>query len=115
MARPLCSICAIRPCAINYYDKNKQVHYRSKCEGCITNNSIKSAKPRWAISGYIKKQVCDKCGFRSIYSEQIVVFYVNGDLNNTKINNLRSICLNCIIEVNKKDLLWEQGDLVDDF
>jgi len=112
--RPLCVECKQRPSAINYYDKDGKVHHRSKCDPCATKKKP-SLKPRWKKSGYKKKKICDKCGFHSIYNDQIVVFHIDGNLNNAEISNLRSICLNCVIEVQKEDLPWKQGDLIADF
>jgi len=116
MNRPLCPICKKRHVSINYYDKEKNVHYRSMCSVCNrAKKNLKPSKPRWLKSGYKKKKICDKCGFHSIYKEQIVVFHLDGNLNNTEISNLRSICLNCVIEVQKDELPWKQGDLIADF
>ena len=112
--RPLCNRCQQRPCAINYYDNDGNVHYRTKCDPCATKKKP-SLNPKWRKSGYRKKKVCDKCGFRSVHNEQIVVFHIDGNLNNTVISKLRSVCLNCIIEVQKEDSLWRQGDLIADF
>ena len=36
---------------------------------------------------------------------------IDGDLKNVSINNLRSVCLNCIEVVKKKEVNWKRGDL----
>jgi hypothetical protein len=115
MKRPLCSVCEKQPCAVNYI-KNGVTHYRSRCNQC--NRLDKRKKPfvpRWKQKGYKPKTVCDRCGFRAKYPTQIVVFHINGNLNDAAITNLRSVCLNCVVEINKDDLPWKQGDLIRDF
>ena len=115
MKRPVCNVCKQRLCAINYIRKRK-TYYRTSCDHCIrAKKKIKPLKPKWQGSGYKKKSVCVLCGFRSLYPDQIVVFHVDNDLNNNDISNLRSVCLNCVIEIDKKELLWKQGDLIADF
>jgi len=113
--RPLCSVCRVKPAAINYV-KNDIVYYRSKCNEC---NGIKKRHkpfvPRWKQKGYKQKTTCDRCGFRAKYPSQIVVFHVNGNLDDATITNLRSICLNCVVEIDKDDSPWKQGDLMRDF
>ena len=106
MKRPLCIVCNQRHAGINYR-RNGKTYYRKKCDTCIREGrGIKPAKPNWTKSGYKKKIVCDKCGFRSRWAKQIVVYYVDGDLNNTKQNNLKSICLNCSVAIEKQDVPW---------
>lgn len=67
--------------------------------------------PRWAGSGYKKKAVCDKCGFRARYSAQLLVFHVDGNLNNSALKNLKTICQNCVVDIKRTDLPWKPGDL----
>jgi hypothetical protein len=71
-------------------------------------------KPRWELNGYKKKSQCDMCGFRARYSAQLRVFHIDGNLNNGTIRNLKTICLNCQIVVDKDDLIWRPGDLSPD-
>jgi hypothetical protein len=67
------------------------------------------------MAGYKKKTACDLCGFRSKYSAQLLVIHEDGDLNNAAVRNLKTICLNCVIEVKKTDTLRKIGDLEPDF
>ena len=114
MERPVCPACNQRFCAINCYRDDK-VYYRSKCEYCIKRNrQIKVPDPRWKASGYKKKTTCDRCGFRSKYAAQLMVYHVDGNLNNTGLRNLKTICLNCVEEVRRADLPWRPGDLKED-
>jgi len=88
MKRPICPACQQRVCAVNYY-KESVPHYRSRCETCIKKNKkIKPPTPRWQSAGYKKKPACDRCGFRSRYSAQLLVYHVDGSLHNTSIRNL---------------------------
>jgi hypothetical protein len=111
--RPLC-ICKQRPAAINYRKGNK-VYYRKKCEICVKHGSIGHGLPRWQIAGYIKKDYCEKCGFKSKYQEQFDVFHIDGHLENSRPSNLKTICANCQRILQKEGSMWKQGDLTPDF
>jgi hypothetical protein len=76
---------------------------------------LKPRTPGWSKSGYKKKAVCDLCGFRSQYPQQITVFHIDGQLENTALLNLRSICLNCVEVVKHREVTWKRGDLVVDY
>jgi hypothetical protein len=111
MPRPICRLCNKNFCAINY-KRNDITHYRSICDDCGKNKP--KTKPKvygWEKAGYKKKTNCDLCGFRSIYPSQITVFHIDGNLKNVLLNNLRSVCLNCIEVVKKKEVNWKRGDL----
>ena len=114
MNRPICPACQQRVCAINYY-RDGYAHYRGKCGQCISKGrKIKPAVPRWQLAGYKKKATCDRCGFKSKYSAQLLVYHVDGNLHNTELKNLKTVCLNCTIELQKFDLPWKPGDLEPD-
>jgi len=65
----------------------------------------------WKRAGYKKKTACDRCGFKSRYASQLLVYHVDGNMKNITLTNLRTICLNCVEEVKRMDLPWAQGDL----
>ena len=112
--RPICPACNQRPRAIAYY-RGEKIYYRSRCETCNRKKrKIKAPTPRWQLDGYKKKTVCDRCGFRAKYSAQLVVYHVDGVLTNSTPRNLKTICQNCIVEVDKADLPWRPGDLAPD-
>lgn len=114
MSRPICPACNQRPCAVNYH-KDDATHYRSRCGYCISKNrKIKTPVPRWQLGGYKKKATCDRCGFRAKYSAQLLVFHVDGNMNNSALRNLKTVCQNCIVEIKKSDLPWVPGDLSPD-
>lgn len=112
--RPMCLTCKQRPRAVAYH-KNDRVQYRKLCENCIKRGRrIKPADPRWKIAGYKKKTACDRCGFKSKYSAQLIVYHLDGNLNHTSVRNLKTVCQNCVIEIAKSDLPWQPGDLEPD-
>jgi hypothetical protein len=112
--RPLCKACEQRPCAVNYI-KDNVTHYRSRCETCLRKGKgIKPREPNWKSAGYKKKMSCDRCGFRARFSAQILVYHVDGKLSNTELKNLKSVCKNCEVELNKNDVTWRPGDLEPD-
>ena len=113
--RKTCSTCNQHLCAVNYIDAHEIVHYRSKCTICIARGKkIKPPEPRWKATGYKKKPTCDRCGFRAKFSAQLLVYHVDGNLNNSSLTNLKTICQNCVVDVIKSDLPWMPGDLEPD-
>ncbi len=110
--RPLCK-CGHRPRAVNY-KKNGKVYYRSCCEICLANGMYHGI-PRWARSGYKIKNQCDKCGFKSLHHEVFRVFHVDGNLDNCRSTNLKTVCCNCTQILGKEGIVWRQGDLVADY
>lgn len=112
--RPLCLACNQRPRAIAYH-KNDRVQYRKLCDYCIRRGKrIPVPVPKWQQSGYKKKTVCDRCGYKSKWSGQLLVYHVDGNLNNTGTRNLKTICLNCTVDIKRSDLPWKAGDLEPD-
>jgi hypothetical protein len=111
MIRPLCKACNKNYAAANYWRDGIR-HYRSRCESCIRKNrGVRATEPRWKTNGYTKKTACDLCGFKSRYPTQITVHHIDGNLNNTVLTNLRSICLNCCDSVRRTHTTWKVGDL----
>ena len=111
----MCNTCNKHVCAVNYI-KNGVRHYRSICDTCGKKKQKKSPKQyAWEKAGYQKKSVCDVCGFNAIYHTQMTVFYIDGDLTNNQFINLRTVCLNCIEVIKKKEVRWKRGDLQVDY
>ena len=110
--RPLCT-CGERPAAINYRKEGK-IYYRKKCERCL-RKGLSHGIPLWRQRGYEKKTACEKCSFKSKYSEVFNVFHIDGDLQNCRPNNLKTICANCQRTLQKEGVKWRQGDLRPDF
>lgn len=109
--RPLCQICNKNPAAING-NHNGKLYYRSRCNACIRRGKkLKPSMPRWQTAGYKKKATCDRCGFKARHHTQLVVYHVNGNLNDCETRNLKTVCLNCIQEITRLDLPWRRGDL----
>lgn len=113
--RPMCPTCNARLVAINC-KKNDITYYRKQCDSCLRKGKkLKPKPPAWALSGYKKKPHCEKCGFVAKHQEQLQVFYVDGKLNNNNWANLKTICANCAVEVNKSKLPWKPGPILPDF
>ena len=102
--RPVCECGNVT--AINY-KKNGRTYYRKKCHKCITA-SKEPEKEEWQLAGYVKKIVCEKCGFRSKHADQISVIETNG------YHNFKSVCLNCKVEIEKSGG-WKSSGLTPDF
>lgn len=115
MERPICKSCKKNACVINY-QKNGKYHYRSLCRKCIANKKLKKdlANQLLVKSGYVKKKICDRCGFKSKHPSQIKLIYLDGDRLNVSRANLRSYCLNCDAEINFLPQS-KQSDLVPDY
>ena len=113
--RPVCQACNQRPCAVNYY-RDGVAHYRRRCETCQRKGKgLAKRKPRWESQGFKKKLTCDRCGFRARWSSQILVYHIDGDLNNAAPKNLKCICLNCVEDLKRTDLPWRPGDIAPDY
>lgn len=113
MERKICPICKHYPVALNYY-RNNQPHYRTTCTSCIhKGKKIKPEAPNWFRVGYRKKEKCDKCGFKFKFLSQSNVFYADGNTNNVNWANLKTVCLNCQIELSKTS--WRAGPIIPDF
>jgi len=112
--RPICKTCNKNLCAINYIRKEK-TYYRSTCDECgRKKNKLKPRKPNWQSGTYKKKATCDLCGFKGLFTSQLTVFHIDGNLENINMTNLRTICLNCIEVVKRKEVTWRRGDLTVD-
>jgi len=110
--RPICIRCN-SPRSINCI-RNGKIYYRSLCNRCL-KNSPKKRPLSWEKSGYTKKLVCDRCGYRAKSASQLDVFHIDGDLLNTKYNNLKTVCANCQRLFGSVEKSWKIGDLVPDF
>jgi ribosomal protein S27AE len=66
------------------------------------------------MSGYRKKTACDRCGFVAKHASQLMVYHVNGDLTDSELCNLKTVCLNCAVLITRQDLPWRRGDLEPD-
>jgi len=112
--RPICSKCNKNFCAVNY-KRNDITHYRSTCDECgRKKKKLKPRKPNWQSGTYKKKTTCDVCGFKSLFTSQLTVFHIDGNLENISASNLRTVCLNCVEVVKRKEITWRRGDLTVD-
>lgn len=113
--RPLCAACGKKPVAVNY-TRGDRTYYRSRCDSCIRKKrNVSAPVPQWLKAGYKKKLTCERCGFKAKYKEQMFVYHIDGNLNNTALANLKTVCANCQIEIAKEGLGWRQGDIIPDF
>jgi hypothetical protein len=82
---------------------------------CIRKGKkLKTPVPRWHSGGYKKKPACDRCGFRARFASQLLVYHIDGDLNNATVKNLRTVCRNCVEEIARTEVTWRAGDLEPD-
>ena len=111
--RPWCPECNIRHCAPNYYRDGIR-HWRKMCAHCIEKSKSPDfvrKEPRWKTNGYVKKMVCDICRFKAKYPTQMTVHHIDGNLNNSALTNLRTVCLNCVEVIKRTQTIWKPGDL----
>jgi len=111
--RPLC-LCKLRPAAINY-KKNGKIYYRKKCETCLRYGGVSKGDPKWYQEGYRIKLICDKCGYKSKHKEQFDVYHIDGNLNNNRFANLKTVCANCQRVLHIEHHIWRRGDPQPDF
>jgi len=114
-SRPLCIKCKSRPAAFNY-KKGDKTYYRKMCDKCIRLSRGKgvSSNASWQQTGYRKKAICEKCGFKAKHSAQLDVYHIDGDLRNSAWKNLKTICANCQRIMTMEEFKWRQGDLMPD-
>jgi hypothetical protein len=112
--RPFCQICNRKVAAINN-KINGKTYYRTRCNSCIRKDKkLKPQIPNWKLAGYQQKKTCDRCGFSCKYKAQLIVYHVDGNLNNCDLLNLKTVCLNCTIEIAKLNLPWGRGGVLPD-
>ena len=71
--------------------------------------------PRWQRAGYKLKQQCEKCGFKSQHHQIFRVFHIDGNLDNCRPSNLKTVCCNCAQILGSEGITWKQGDLLADY
>ena len=113
--RPICKLCKAKPRAYAYR-KGTKIYWRSLCDTC---NRKKAGKKIGGItplqrSGYRKKKKCELCGFKSQNQTQLDVLFVDGNLRNIAVGNLKTVCANCQRLSGVRRLGWRVGDLVAD-
>ena len=107
MDRNTCPVCKQRLVGVNY-TRNGTTYYRKKCDWCIYHHKqLSPLVSSWVRAGYKKKPHCEKCGFVAKLKEQLLVAYIDGDITNNDHFNLKTICLNCRLEVEKSQLPWK--------
>lgn len=115
ISKKLCPVCKFYHVAVNYHRHGK-VYYRAMCTSCIhKGKKIKPEAPNWYKSGYRKTEKCDKCGFKFKFSGQANVYYTDGNENNANWSNLKTICLNCQVEIKNITTSWIPGKIIPDF
>jgi hypothetical protein len=45
----------------------------------------------------------------------LTVYCIDGNLQNVAFSNLRSVCLNCVEVIKRKEITWKRGDLQVDY
>ena len=116
MDRPLCAACNQRLVAINYI-KDGLHHYRRRCDQCARKGKkLVVQPPTWYKLGYRKKERCDKCGWRAKFPDkQMLVYHADGNLRNNNDINLKTVCLNCRVELAASKLPWRESEVKPDF
>ena len=104
----LCIKCKKRPQTVNYRRGNK-TYYRKVCFTCMKANEKNAKLPAQLLarSGYQKKTKCDRCGFTARHKEQMSIAYLDGSNLNVSRGNLRSVCSNCKIEMERLGSNWD--------
>ena len=115
MSRPLCQACNLNLAAINYHSNDK-TRYRKLCDSCLRKGKKIKRVPTWYKAGYRKKAICDRCNFRARHIEhQMTVFHLDGNLRNNNEFNLKTVCLNCRVELQQSDSAWRESPIIPDF
>ena len=113
--RPICEQCKSKPRAYAY-KRNDKIYWRKLCDTCSRKRQGKKVGGVTPLqrSGYSKLKKCELCGFKAQQLDQLDVLFVDGNMNNTAINNLKTVCANCQRLNSVRRLGWRVGDLVAD-
>ena len=113
--RPLCTKCRSKPRAYAY-QKNGKIYWRRLCDTCNRMHKNKKIGGVTALqrSGYKKTKKCELCGFKAQDDIQLDVLFVDGNLRNVSVGNLKTVCANCQRLGSVRRLGWRVGDLVAD-
>ena len=113
MQRPVCYNCNSNPAAINYV-RNTKKYYRKLCDSCSRKaRKLRDVYERRAsAAGYKKSNSCEQCSFKPVLPGQLTIFRIDGNMNNVKRENLKTVCLNCNYELSING--WQHGDLLED-
>ena len=100
MTEKMCTVCNKHSVAVNYTRKGK-TYYRKICYYCIKDRKQNKNQTSQLLkkSGYKKKTVCDRCGFKSKTPAQIKIHFRDQNPYNVSLSNIRSYCINCTIEI----------------
>ena len=114
MSQKICENCDKNSATVNYI-RNGKTYYRKLCYHC---NKIKKSDLDLTVqllkkSGYKKKTVCDRCGFKSKTPKQIEIYYRDNNKLNVSLSNIRSFCVNCVIEITENPNIKIQDLLAD--
>ena len=72
--------------------------------------------PTWFKAGYRKKATCERCGFKAKFlDKQMAVYHVDGNLKNVSTINLKTVCLNCRVEIAQSKVPWRESPIIPDF
>jgi hypothetical protein len=113
--RTTCPVCQQRPVAINRHLGTK-TYYRKLCDVCNRAGKKYKPVPLWFRAGYRKKTICERCGYKAKYlDKQMSVYHVDGNLKNVSTQNLKTVCLNCRVEIIHSKLLWRESTIIPDF
>jgi len=88
--RPFCQHCKIvlaKPNGTSKHGFKKWHKYCSSCSKYFYDKKYKHLA--------VKKSICDSCGFVPVDMCQLDLIYLDGDQNNKKNSNLKTLCANC--------------------
>jgi ribosomal protein S27AE len=109
-SRKTCPACKSRPVAIAYH-RGEKTYYRNRCDWCIRHNKKEvPTVSAWVKTGYTKKPHCERCGFVAKHRDQLLVAYLDGDLTNGDVYNLKTICQNCKVAIKHERLAWRHEE-----
>lgn len=115
MSIKVCKNCRNHPVTVNY-NRNGKTYYRKICYYCIKKKKTEKEDFIQLLkrSGYKKKTICDRCGFKAKTTEQMEIYYKDNNKFNVMLNNLKSYCSNCIIEI-RIDPTAANRDIIADY
>lgn len=91
----LCLICGRNPVAVSGRTPTGKLRFKKRCEECIRRSrAIRLNGHRDFVLKH-KKPHCEECGFVAEHPCQLDVDHIDGDRENARPENFRTLCANC--------------------
>lgn len=92
---PMCPVCNARVRAYGVKNAKGKVYYKSTCDMCSNRRTRDERRRNQPLHRIIKKDYCEKCGFKAEHSCQLDSDHIDGNRQNNAPENIQTLCANC--------------------